>query len=93
MKISPTSKEKYTLYLTESDIDNLLTLIYPDYKTEMEEMRHAIGDFVLLKKALIYGRITQMAQLRELELQGIDADTVIQYTFHEIAQRTKKAQQ
>ena len=69
MKFSPTTKEKHTLYLTESDIDNLLTLIYPDYKAEMEEMRHSIGDFVLLKKALIYGRITQMAQLRELEFQ------------------------
>jgi len=93
MKVSPTSKEKYTLYLTESDIDNLLTLIYPDYKAEMEQMRNMVGDYLLLKKALIYGRITQMAQLRELEIQGIDAETVIQYTFHEIAQRTKKAQQ
>ena len=81
MEKSPTDREKYTLYLTEQDFNNLLTLIYPDYKAEIEELKNCIGDYILLKKALIYGRLVQMQQLREQENAGIDADFLIKHTF------------
>jgi hypothetical protein len=56
---NPPKTEIFSFFLTEKEVNYLCTFLYPDYKKEIEHLSKCLDDIVILKKALIYGRLRQ----------------------------------
>jgi hypothetical protein len=77
---NPPKTELFSFFLSEKEVNYLCTFLYPDHKKEIERLSKCLEDIVILKKALIYGRLKQCAQI-EAATPGLDWHDIIKETF------------
>ena len=84
----PPKNEVFTFYLNEKEINYLCTFLYPDYKKEIEHLSKCLDDIVILKKALIDGRLRQCSQIQEAA-PGLVWHEIIKMTFKDSINENK----
>ena len=84
----PPKNEVFSFFLTEKEVNYLCTFLYPDYKKEIEHLSKCLDDILILKKALIYGRLRQCSQIQEAA-PGLDWHEIIKMTFKDSINENK----